>query len=124
MSTAAKNPRDQEGRITIYSPSFRKPVESFEFSAQENEADFRLVKTGQIGSGQKKLKAGMIIVFKDGKMAKLQRLESKTSIKHVGALSYKNPHTAQTDLVSVLAEAVVNGGEGPIKGLSHFLEKR
>ena len=117
MNTATREPR-----ITTYKPEVKKKVETFKFSDEEKESDFKKITVEQIELGTKKLTSGMIIVFNDGKMAKLKPLTSKTSVKHVGALSYTNPYSGERDLVSVVAGSVVNGGEGQIKGLSHFLK--
>ncbi len=118
------NTATRESRITTYKPKAKTAAESFKFSNEEKPADFKKVTVEQVELGTKKLTPGMIIVFNDGKMAKLKPLASKTSVKHNGAFCYTNPYNGERDMVSVLAEAVVNGGEGPIKGLSHFLEKR
>ncbi len=124
MNTATKDPRFQQDRITIYKPQVKKKIDSFKFSEEEKPTDFKKITVEQLESGSKKLTPGMVIVFNDGKMAKLKPLASKTSVKHIGALCYTNPYNGERDMVSVLAEAVVNGGEGSIKGLSHFLEKK
>lgn len=110
-------------RISLHTPQ-KATVEVFKFSDENPENSFKRVSIDEIESNPKKLKSDMIIVFKDGKMARLKAITSKTSIKHEGSYSYSSPHTGVTEIVSVLAGSIVNGGEGPIRDLSHFLTRK